>query len=137
DRLKRELRRAVREGCDGDAMLRIGRLCQEAGMDAEARDWFELAGRRDPRHRPRGLDPGPRAPGDDAPAVALSRPVLNASPPRPPSERSPRITAQTQPGPRLEDIAERSGVRFRYESGATPQLFIGDTMGGGVALFDY
>src|SRR5262249_23033934 len=69
--------------------------------------------------------------------VALSRPVLKASAPRRPSDPSPRITAQAKAGPRLEDIAERSGVRFRYESGATPQLFIGDTMGGGVALFDY
>ena len=31
----------------------------------------------------------------------------------------------------------RAGVRFQYDAGATPRLFIGDTMGGGVALFDF
>jgi tetratricopeptide (TPR) repeat protein len=137
DRLRLELRRLPRERFEGDSLLRIGRLCQEAEMTAEARDWFELALQRDPRHRPSRFDPGHLAPTDEGPAVALSRPVLIASaPPRPP-DRSPQMAAQPDSGPRLEEIAEQSGVRFQYESGATPDLFIGDTMGGGVALFDY
>ncbi|HZW33109.1 MAG TPA: FG-GAP-like repeat-containing protein [Isosphaeraceae bacterium] len=139
DRLKRELRRLLREPFDGDALLRIGQLCQEVGMTAEARDWFELALQRDPRHRspPPGFDPARLAPWDDGPAVALSRPVLKASASPRPLEGTPQMAAQSDSGPRFEDIAPRSGVRFRYECGATPNLFIGDTMGGGVALFDY
>src|SRR5262249_52816041 len=39
--------------------------------------------------------------------------------------------------PVFEEIAERAHVKFRYECGATPNLFIGDVMGGGVALFDF
>src|SRR5262249_22768783 len=39
-------------------------------------------------------------------------------------------------GPRFEDVASRCGIDFRYDSGATGDRFIGDTMGGGVALFD-
>ena len=79
DRLRRELRRLVRERFDAHALLQIGRLCGEAGMIIEARDWFELAIQRNPRSRPWGLDLSPISPTDEGPAVALSRPVLKAS----------------------------------------------------------
>jgi len=137
DNLKRELRRLLRERTDVDALLRIGRLCQESGMTAEASDWFELAYRRDPRLRPPGFDPAQRAAVGDGPTVALSRPVLNASVLARPTDQSPRMAPRPDSGSRIEDIAERAGVRFQYDSGATSHLFIADTMGGGVALFDF
>ena len=38
---------------------------------------------------------------------------------------------------RYEEVAARSGLAYRYEAGATPNLFLPDTMGGGVGLIDY
>ena len=137
DRLKRELGRLFREPFDAGALLRIGRLCEEAGMIAESRDWVELAYERDPRLRPPGFNRAQLGPVDDGPAMALSRPVLKASVPPRPDDPSPRIATRPDSGCRFEDVAERAGVRFQYESGATSQLFIADMMGGGVALWDY
>jgi hypothetical protein len=45
-------------------------------------------------------------------------------------------TLDPLPGPRFEDVAERAGLVFRYDAGARGDLFIADTMGGGVGLFD-
>jgi tetratricopeptide (TPR) repeat protein len=136
ENLKREIRRLLREQTDVDALLRVGRLCQESGMTAESRDWFELAYERDPRLRPPGFGSVSLAPDDDVSAVALSRPVLKSSVvPRPCDPAPPpagRIDAS-----RFENIAERSGVRFQYDSGASERQFIADTMGGGVALIDF
>ena len=39
--------------------------------------------------------------------------------------------------PPFEDGALQAGVNYRYESGSSDRLFIADTMGGGVGLFDY
>ena len=137
DNLKRELRRLLRERTDVDALLRIGRLCKDAGMTAESCDWFELAYRRDPRLRPPAFGLDQLAAVDDGPTVALSRPVLNASVLPRPTDHSPRMAPGPDSGSRFDDIAERAGVRFQYDSGATSRLFIADTMGGGVALFDF
>jgi enediyne biosynthesis protein E4 len=73
------------------------------------------------------------------PPVALSRPVLVSSTRPRLLDRAPQVAHRqgSHPGPRFEDIAERAGVRFQYECGATRDLFIADTMGGGVALFDF
>ena len=106
-------------------------------MIAESRDWFELAYQRDPRLRPPGFDRAQLAPLDDGPTVALSRPVLRASVSPRPADPSPRVASRPDSGCRFEDVAERAGVRFQYEPGATNRLFIADTMGGGVALFDF
>ena len=89
DNLKRELRRLVRERTDVDALVRIGRLCQQSGMNVEANEWFELAYQRDPRRRPPGFDQAQLAPVDDGPTVALSRPVLKESVQSRPTDYSP------------------------------------------------
>jgi tetratricopeptide (TPR) repeat protein len=52
DNLKRELRRLLRERIDVQALLRLGQLCQESGMNAESIDWYQLAYQRDLRLRP-------------------------------------------------------------------------------------
>ncbi len=137
DNLNRELRRLLRERTDVNALLRIGRLCQESGMTAESRDWFELAYRRDPRLRPPRFEAAQLATADDGPSVALSRPVLKASVLPRPTDHSSRMATRAGSACRFEDIAEQAGVRFQYDSGATSHLFIADTMGGGVALFDF
>ena len=137
DNLKRELRRLLREPTDVDALLRIGRLCQESGMTAESTDWFELAYRRDPRLRPPGFDPAQLAPSGRWSDRGALPAVLNASVPPRPADHSPRLAPRPDSACRFDDIAERAGVRFQYDSGATSRLFIADTMGGGVALFDF
>jgi tetratricopeptide (TPR) repeat protein len=137
DRMRRELRSLTSEGVDEDAFWRIGRLCLEAGMTAEARDWIQLATDRSPRRRPSTFDLAPLSAADDSPAVALSWPVVKASPLPLPADLSARIAVGTDRGLRFEDIAERSGVAFRYECSATGNQFVGDTMGGGVALLDF
>jgi tetratricopeptide (TPR) repeat protein len=135
--LKHELERLLNEGFTSQTLERLGRLCQEAGMFAEARDWFELAGRYDPPlRRPIPLPASSAAVADDPP-VALSRPVLKSSASAWTAELPPQPATRHDPGPRFEEIAERSGVHFQYNCGVTPKLFIADTMGGGVALFDY
>jgi cytochrome c-type biogenesis protein CcmH/NrfG len=136
DMLRRELKRVLRERIEVSALLRIGRLCQEAGMTAEARDWFQLAIARDPTQAPQGFDLDRLSAVDNAPAVALSRPVLKASALREPHQTS-RLETPRDRSPRFEDISERARVRFQYECGSTPNLYIADTMGGGVALFDF
>jgi tetratricopeptide (TPR) repeat protein len=137
DILKREVRRILRERIDGAALVRVAQLCADAGMIAESRDWFELAYRSDPRLRPPGLDRTPPAAEDDGPTIALSRPVLKASVRPPPDDHPTRPANRPASGIRFEDVAERAGIRFQYHSGETPQHFIADMMGGGVALFDY
>ena len=37
----------------------------------------------------------------------------------------------------FEDVAERSGVRFEHAASATSQKYLPETMGSGVAMFDY
>ena len=106
-------------------------------MTAESSDWFELAYQRDPRLRPPGFDLAQRAPVDDGPAVALSRPVLRAPGLLRPTDQRPRMAPRPDSGSRFEDVAVRAGVRFQYDPGATSRLFIADTIGGGVALFDF
>jgi tetratricopeptide (TPR) repeat protein len=139
DELRRELRSMIREGFSPAAMIKVGRLCQEAGMLVEARDWFELAAQGDPRASSLATGVARIAPVDVEPAVALSSPVLKAA------ARSPLKTAvqvdstRPPPGsqPEFREIATEVGLDHRYEPGATPKLFIGDTMGGGVGLIDY
>ena len=37
----------------------------------------------------------------------------------------------------FEDVAERSGVRFEHAASATSQKYLPESMGSGVAMFDY
>jgi tetratricopeptide (TPR) repeat protein len=135
DTLKRELRRLVRGPVEVESLLRVARLCKETGRVTEAHDWFELALLRD-RSRSVEVDLAQLSAADDMPAVALSRPVKKSS-----AASLPHASLRKEPaallGPRFEEVAERAGARFRYECGETAKLFIGDTMGGGVALFDF
>jgi tetratricopeptide (TPR) repeat protein len=137
DTLKRELRRIVREGGDGGSLRRVGELCREAGLNDEAQEWLALAGQGGSGGWERSTLSASSASGDSGPARALSRPRLRSSTlgatPTAPVLAAGLPRAQ----PRFEDVAQRVGVSYRYESGATPDLFIGDTMGGGVALFDF
>ena len=39
--------------------------------------------------------------------------------------------------PRFEDIAATAGIAYQYDHGPRDDLYLADTMGGGVGLFDY
>jgi hypothetical protein len=47
------------------------------------------------------------------------------------------VDAQQPSGPRFEDIAEPSGLRFVHVNGATGELMYPELIGSGAALFDY
>ncbi len=53
-----------------------------------------------------------------------------------PETSRPRAVAAIQ-SPRFEDVASQAGVSFRYDSGARGDLYLGDTMGGGVGFIDF
>jgi enediyne biosynthesis protein E4 len=112
----------------------IGGLCFESGLMAEARAWYEEAIRVDPT-RLAAQSALARLAGVGVPlplpAFLPSRPVATAAP------MSAGAARVIQPGPRFEDVSRSAGLTFRYTSGATDDLFIADTMGGGVGLIDY
>jgi enediyne biosynthesis protein E4 len=112
----------------------IGKLCLESGLTAEARAWYEETIRIDPARMTaqsalshlagikgrESLPPIlPYRPMSTAPAVAA------------------RVAPLSQRGPRFEDVAIRACLTYQYVSGSTADLFIADTMGGGVGLIDY
>ena len=44
---------------------------------------------------------------------------------------------EMQPGVQFQDIAEAAGVRFLHTNGASPKLYMPETMGSGGLFFDY
>jgi tetratricopeptide (TPR) repeat protein len=133
-----DLKRAINDRLDGrpgggvEACEALGRLCQASGLRAEGRAWFEEAIRIDPT----------RASSQSALARTDVEPALSPTAPRlrrqavPPKAAGPRSVEKAEAGPRFVDEARRRGLVFSYDCGATGDLFIGDTMGGGVGLFD-
>ena len=112
-------------------------LCQEAGLLAEERAWREWALTKDPTltacqtrlgQIPAKFDVA------DLP-TPLGRPLLRA---RPLMAKAASTTTQSHDASNIhfEDISANAGVEFRYDSGARGDLFVVDTMGGGVALID-
>ncbi len=61
-----------------------------------------------------------------APALVLAERRLEPAPPPPPPA-----------APVFTDVTEASGIRFRHENSPTTSKYLIETMGGGVALFDY
>src|SRR5580704_7163779 len=52
------------------------------------------------------------------------------------SSGTPSADTAVRPG-NFEDITEKAGVHFQYQSSHTAKHYLPETMGGGVALFDY
>lgn len=119
---------------NAEAFERLGTLCRESGLAAEARGWFQEAVNLDPAR--------------SSAQAALARLVVAPEPP-PVLPRLRDRAVATAPGEsgaervgpvaqvRFEDVAGRAGLVFRYDAGATDEKFIADTMGGGVGLIDY
>ncbi len=117
--------------------MRIGRLCQQSGMNAEANEWFELAYQRNPRRRPPGFDQARLAPVDDGPTVALSRPVLKESVLSQPADYSPGMVPRTDSGSGSRILLCERESDFNTTQGPRHGSSSGTPMGGGVALFDF
>ena len=132
--IQKALADARRDGFTPESLERLGRLCRDAGLTAEARACWELALRAEPGRS------STRAALNDLP-TADSLPIAMAAPTRRASadpEFAVRARPLAAPSPvRFEDVAAQSGLVFSYDSGAQGDLFIVDTMGGGVGLIDY
>jgi tetratricopeptide (TPR) repeat protein len=131
--LIRELDRCLREGRDADTFGRVARLCHEAGLEAEARAWYREVIKIDPLRREAQAalaGPEPTVPTPVAPRRKAS--LASAAP------EAPALSPVAGAGRlKFEDVATRSGLVYRYECGVTPNLYLPDTMGGGVGLIDY
>jgi tetratricopeptide (TPR) repeat protein len=142
--VRREHERVRKGGLPKDPALyqKLGDLCQRAGQIPEARAWFEWALRLDPNRSEvrQRLNDLSRLP--DSEPVALARPVKTASatpdlaPETSAAARSGQVGEDRLPV-RFEDVAQRSGIRYQYDSGASDRLFLADTMGGGAGLIDF
>jgi tetratricopeptide (TPR) repeat protein len=131
------LERFMRGEHTSDTAEELGRLCREAGLLAEAKCWFEETIKLDPTRRQA--------------QVALYHLVVPEAIPAPIPRLRPRPAAAVatatvppvSPGVapvhpfRFEEIAKRSGIDYQYDCAARGDMFLGDTMGGGVGLLDY
>jgi tetratricopeptide (TPR) repeat protein len=139
--LKTELDGLIAGSTGADRFERLARLCLERGLTAEARAWYDHALMIDPTR------PGLQA---AIARLATAPPISGGPAPSVPRLRAARAGASAVPGVaavttaerppvrvRFEDVATRSGLTYRYDCAAKGDLFIGDTMGGGVGLFDY
>ena len=129
-----ELDRCLRGGLDPGIFEHIAQLCRDSGLLAEARAFAGHSIRLDPTRT-------------SAQALLASLPETPAGPP----PASLRVLATSGPESRPEsapeavdggslrfvDVAEKAGLAFRYNACPTGNLFLADTMGGGVGLIDY
>ena len=130
-----ELDRCIRGGVDADLYDHIADLCRESGMIVEARAWYEEVIRLDPirTSAQASLARLKSLPDPPLPPHRLTR--KSASPIRPETAAAPRTDSAGVVA--LEDIADRSGLSFTYNPHPSGNLFLGDTMGGGVGLIDF
>jgi tetratricopeptide (TPR) repeat protein len=131
--LIRDLDRCLREGPNADTFERVARLSRESGLEAEARAWYGEVIRLDPSRREAQLALAESEPARTTPVVPRSKSVVATKTPDRPIESA----VETRAALRFEDISARSGLVFQYDSGASPKLYLPDTMGGGVGLIDY
>ena len=121
---------------ENDAVMyeAIAKLCLESRLLAEARAWYQETIRIDPT-RITAQSALAQMPGPDS-----GGPLLKALPPRPMSTTTAmtsHVASLNRPGPRFNDVAGSAGLAYQYVNGATDDLFIVDTMGGGIGLIDY
>src|SRR5205814_9798343 len=76
---------------------------------------------------------GRHARARQTPAPQTGRSYETGPPARKPASPAP----QSQSPVNFTDVTARSGVAFRHAASPTSQKYLPETMGGGVALFDY
>jgi hypothetical protein len=113
----------------------MARLAEKLGRWFEARSLWSVTRERSPGDR-EAIEARARlqrtAAGRAGPTLAGLLAELDPAPTR--GTRPPGRLAAT---PAFTDDAEASGLRFRFDNGATPARQIPETMGGGVGLLDY
>src|SRR3989440_3571559 len=77
--------------------------------------------------------PAPSATPQQTPTPRTGRSYESGAPAR----RPPAPAPQSQSPVTFTDITAQSGVAFRHAASPTSQKYLPETMGGGVALFDY
>jgi tetratricopeptide (TPR) repeat protein len=128
----------LRGGNGAEVTERLGSLCRDLGLLPEARGWYGETIRLEPGRREAQVAWASLTAvgGPPAPPLLLTRPVVVSRGPRRAGNSAPPTTHADAARLRFSNVAPRCGIDFRYDSGASGELFIGDTMGGGVALFD-
>lgn len=118
-------------------LLDLARKCLAAGFVRESRAWLNEALQLDStsqqaRERLESIQGLP-----ETLPIALSRPRLRTGPAMESTAGPGPRANDRRPKIRFEDVAEASGLRYTYDHGARTDLYLADTMGGGVALIDY
>ncbi len=136
---EKELDTILRKGPKADhGFESLGKLCRDAGLFSEARAWYELAASADPSSETARLALAELPDGIQPLPVALSRPVVRqGSTAEPLPVASAPKPAKDSAVLRFEDVSSRAGISYQYDCAARGDLYLGDTMGGGVGLIDY
>jgi tetratricopeptide (TPR) repeat protein len=108
-------------------------LCRDAGRLTEARSWFEEVVRLDPTNSQAQIALARLGSATEVPAPV---PRLRTE------SAAPSVAVAAAPGDsttpvRFEDVAKRAGLDFQYDCASRGDMFLGDTMGGGVGLIDF
>jgi tetratricopeptide (TPR) repeat protein len=142
--LRRAHLRARREGLTPARCEELATLCRDLGLKREAEAWLNLALVREP-----GRESAQTALAQSAGSSPVEPLVFfHQQPKRTLINPSSRRPWQTEPPPpqsppqhdcpiRFEEIAPKSGVSYAYDCAPRGDLFIGETMGGGVLMLDY
>lgn len=131
--------------------VEIARLLLELGRPSDATAWLDHALELNPEDGParalytRALDAARSAPVADAAPQVAPVPVHDAATAGPAAPaRGPRqglagdvSGGQAPPLLNLVDRHDRAAVEFQYQNGAGGAKFLLETLGGGVAAFDY
>jgi tetratricopeptide (TPR) repeat protein len=143
NRVRKLFERVRKQGFPRDAeqFVIFGEECERIGLMREARAWFELAAEVEPgrsglRERLVDLE---RSAGRAVFPFALPRPIRRARSVeefRSIQVAEPQIRTKETPIA-FESVAREWGLEYRYDAGASDRLHLADTMGGGVALWDY
>jgi enediyne biosynthesis protein E4 len=124
-----------------DAAEELAGLAESLGRHFEARGWWELAVRGQPRLQSKqraALDRIARAEAARDGAATHARILAELGPaPDPARTRAAVATVASGPVPVFTDDAEIVGLRFRYEPGASKERQVPETMGTGLGLLDY
>lgn len=134
--LKLEARKVRSQPANPERFEHLGELCADAGLPAEARAWFEQTIRRDPTRQSAQAALARLSASTDPVPQSLFCPRLVSTPQAIAGDDRAPVGSTVAP-PRFEDVASQSGLRFSYDCGERGDLFLADTMGGGVGLLDH
>ncbi len=143
DAKERAIRAAIGAGDQNGysplACENLGAACRAYGLSAETQAWYQLALAKNPGSSAAKDALSLAGPSPDpirSLPFALNEPRLG---PAGPGELLPPLSQGASAGSAivLRDVAAETKLVAQYDASPRPDLFIADTMGGGVALIDY